>query len=67
MNPYGDSYPEKMPVPDGRLAVPMTTLDKPAITYTISARGKSPDVPIYAFLRRQYGNIPLGEIESLFQ
>lgn len=66
MNPYGDTYPDKKPVPDGRLAVPMTALDKPAITYTISARGKSPDVPIYAFLRRQYGNIPLGEIESLF-
>ena len=30
MNPYGDTYPDKTPVPDGRLAVPMTALDKPA-------------------------------------
>jgi hypothetical protein len=35
-------------------------------TFTISARGKSPNVPVFTFLRRQFGNVPLGQIESLF-
>jgi hypothetical protein len=35
-------------------------------TYTISARNKPPDVPVFAFLRKQYGNVPLREIDSLF-
>jgi hypothetical protein len=66
MNPYGDVFPERKPLPDGSLAMTATGLDKPAAAYTISARGKGPDVPVFAFLRRQYGNIPLQEIESLF-
>ena len=41
-------------------------LAPPVCTYTISARGKTADVPVFAFLRRQYGNVPLREIESLF-
>ena len=35
-------------------------------TYTISARNKSPMTPVFAFLRKQYGYLPLREIESLF-
>jgi len=35
-------------------------------TYTISARGKNPDFPVFAFLRNEYGNVPLREIDSLF-
>ena len=41
-------------------------LPPPAATYTISARNKPPDVPVFAFLRKQYGNVPLREIDSLF-
>ena len=41
-------------------------LPPPAATYTISARGKAPDVPVFAFIRNQYGNVPLREIDSLF-
>ena len=45
--------------------------DKPSVvgpraTYTVSARGKHPEVPMMAFLRNEYGNVPLGEIDSLF-
>jgi hypothetical protein len=36
------------------------------ITYTISARNKSQITPVFAFLRKQYGYLPLREIESLF-
>ncbi len=41
-------------------------LPPPAATYTISARGKDPHAPVFAFLRNQYGNVPLREIGSLF-
>ena len=41
-------------------------LAPPAATYTISARSKSADTPVFAFLRNQYGNVPLREIDSLF-
>jgi len=37
-----------------------------AATYTISARGKPPDTPVFSFLRNNYGNVPLREIDSLF-
>ncbi len=38
----------------------------PQVTYTVSARNKSPATPVFAFLRQQYGNLPLQEIDSLF-
>lgn len=41
-------------------------LPAPAATYTISARSKAPDAPVFAYLRNHYGNVPLREIDSLF-
>lgn len=41
-------------------------LPPPEATYTVSARNKSATVPVFAFLRQQYGNLPLREIDSLF-
>jgi hypothetical protein len=38
----------------------------PRATFTVSARGKNPDAPILAFLREEYGTVPLREIDSLF-
>ena len=38
----------------------------PDYTFTISARGKPPDVPVFQFLRRHFGHVPLNRIESLF-
>jgi hypothetical protein len=38
----------------------------PTVTFTISARGKNPDAPVLAFLRQEYGTVPLREIDSLF-
>ena len=38
----------------------------PAATYTISARSKSSDAPVFGYLRKQYGNVPLREVDSLF-
>ncbi len=41
-------------------------LPPPAATYTISARGKSPDARVFTYIRDKYGNVPLREIDSLF-
>jgi len=38
----------------------------PEYTFTVSARSKQPNVPVFAFLRRQFGNVALAQIESLF-
>jgi hypothetical protein len=38
----------------------------PDYTFTVSARSKPPDVPVFQFLRRHFGHIPLNRIESLF-
>jgi hypothetical protein len=35
-------------------------------TFTISARSKQPKVPVFQFLRRHFGHLPLNQIESLF-
>ena len=34
--------------------------------FTVSARSKLPDVPIFRFLRRQFGDLPLANIGSVF-
>jgi hypothetical protein len=39
---------------------------RPDYTFTVSARSKSPNVPVFLFLRRQFGHVPLARIESLF-
>ena len=41
-------------------------LAPPDATYTISARSKAPDAPVFAYLRNNYGNVPLREIDSVF-
>ncbi len=41
-------------------------LPPPKATFTISARSKDPDMPVLAFLRQEYGTVPLREIDSLF-
>lgn len=38
----------------------------PDRTFTISARGKQPKVPVFQFLRRHFGHLPLNQVESLF-
>jgi hypothetical protein len=41
-------------------------VEAPPYTFTISARSKAEEMPVFLFLRRRYGNIPLHQIESLF-
>ncbi len=66
MNPYGEPDPRRSPIPAGRVFTEAKVPAAPAVTYTVSARSKGPEVPVFAFLRRQYGNLALQEIDSLF-
>ncbi len=54
------------PCAEERVFTKTTPLPPPEATYTISARSKSPETPVFAFLRDHYGNVPLREIDSLF-
>jgi len=38
----------------------------PAATFTVSARSKPHDLPVFAYLKNNYGNLALNEIDSLF-
>lgn len=58
--------PQRLPVPGGRIFTPTEELPEPELTYTVSARNKPPDFPVMAYLRKNYGNIALREIDSVF-
>lgn len=66
MATVGKTSLEKRPIPGGRIFTPTEELPDPEVTYTISARNKPPVTPIMAYLRNNYGNIPLREIDSVF-
>ena len=38
----------------------------PAATFTVSARGKPPDYPVFKYLRENFGNLRIDAIDSLF-
>lgn len=49
-----------------RLFTKAEPLAPPETTFTVSARNKRRDMPVFAYLRQNYGNVPLREIDSLF-
>ncbi len=53
-------------IPANSLFTKAEPLPPPEATYTVSARNKPAQVPVFAYLRNNYGNVPLREIDSLF-
>jgi hypothetical protein len=61
-----ETPPELVEIEAGRLFTKAEPLAPPLVTYTVSARNKPPDLPVFAYLRKNYGNLALNEIDSLF-
>ncbi len=53
-------------VPANRIFTKAKPVAPPVATYTVSARGKKPDYPVFAYLGENYGNLRINEIDSLF-
>ena len=66
MNTVNEASPVASPPIEERNFTKAVPLPLPGATYTVSARGKPSDVPVFAYLRAHYGNLPLREIDSLF-
>ncbi|MDH3439329.1 MAG: hypothetical protein OEM63_01160 [Gammaproteobacteria bacterium] len=60
------SRPDVVEVPGERIFSKALPVAPPVVTFTVSARGKPPDYPVFAYLRENYGNLRLNEIDSLF-
>lgn len=63
----GDSkLPEPVKFESERIFTKADPPGPPDVTFTVSARGKKADESVFAYLRKNYANVPLGEIDSLF-
>ena len=58
--------PKLVEVGADRLFTKAEPVPPPIATFTVSARKKPRDIPIFAYLRNNYGNLALNEIDSLF-
>jgi hypothetical protein len=58
--------PEVVEIPADRIFTKTEPVPEPVATYTVSARNKPAHLPVLSFLRKNYGNLPLNEIDSLF-
>jgi len=58
--------PYAKPIPGERKFTKAESLPEVLTTFTVSARDKSPKEPIFGYLRNNYGNVPLREIDSVF-
>jgi hypothetical protein len=66
MNTGHKSQAQASPGIKERIFTKSEPLEPPVATYTISARNKARDTPIFAYLRSEFGNVPLREIDSVF-
>ena len=66
MNDRLEKIRDKVRSESERLLANTEDIAPPRATFTLSARGKPPEMPVLAFLRRDYGTMPLREIDSLF-
>ncbi len=60
------TLPEIVEIGADRIFTKAEPIAAPAATFTVSARSKPRDMPVFAYLRTNYGNLALNEIDSLF-
>jgi len=58
--------PKIVEVGSDRIFTKAEPVAPPVATYTVSARNKARDMPIFKYLRDNYGNLRVDEIDSLF-
>lgn len=61
-----ESRPKVLDAPANRIFTKAEPVAPPVATFTVSARGKTPDESVFAYLRENYGNLRINEIDSLF-
>jgi hypothetical protein len=55
-----------VPVGAERIFTKAEEVEAPVATYTVSARSKPRDTPVFKYLRDNYGNLRMDEVDSLF-
>jgi hypothetical protein len=66
MNERLQKIKEKSRLESERLLADAKETESPRATFTLSARGKVPEVPVLAFLRNDFSTVQIGAIDSLF-
>jgi len=61
-----EELPKTVEIGPDRKLTKAEPVPPPVVTFTVSARKKERDQPVFAYLRSSYGNLRLNEIDSLF-
>jgi len=61
-----EALPEIVEIGADRIFTKAEPVAPATVTYTVSARNKPRDLPVFAYLRNNYGNLRINEVDSLF-
>lgn len=61
-----DALPDIVEIGAERIFTKAEPVAAPVATFTVSARNKPKDLPVFAYLRNNYGNLRINEVDSLF-
>ena len=61
-----DTGPQRVEIGTDRIFTKAEPVPPPVATFTVSARNKHPDLPVFSYLRENYGNLRINEVDSLF-
>lgn len=61
-----ETLPPTVAIGAERIFTKAEPVAEPVATFTVSARKKPRDLPVFAYLRNNYGNLRINEVDSLF-